>query len=340
MKKSGKLRNFFVNNGKDFIVILILIIFFSLLLEQTIRFYMFGNDSFSYHKMNSIGSLGTSGFVKASSDPSIVYDLKPNLDSYLKLADFKTNSQGLRDREYSVEKPPDTFRVAVIGGSYTLPAGVGIDDAYHTVLEKRLNNESPHLNYEFINFGVGGYTTKNKLATLRHKALDYKPDLILFVLDGSQLADEDDKEFVPKERENNFFKSFAFELFMKSNVIKYLFKNPSSYLEEQYDNLDKLDAELHELSEISENYGVPICVVVVDHDYSHYELSEKIKSLVEKNRLFYSNTVPAFKNTYFKDFSIYEIDAHPNATAHRIFAEVIYIDLQKQSLLDKEKAGP
>lgn len=336
MKKSGNTRNFFVNNGKDFIVIIILIILFSLLLEQTIRYYMFGTDSFSYHKMNSIGSLGSSGFIKASSNPSIVYDLKPDLDSYLKLADFKTNSEGLRDREYSIEKPTDTFRVAVIGGSYTLPAGVGIDDAFHTVLEDRLNKESPDINYELINFGVGGYTTKNKLATLKYKAFEYKPDLILFVLDGSQLADEEDKEFIPKERENNFFQSFAFKLFMKSNVIKYLFKDPSSHLEEQYENLDKLDTELQELSEISNNNVVPICVVIVDHDYRHFELGEKIGSLVTKNNLYYSNTIPAFKNTYFKDFSIYEIDAHPNATAHRVFAEVIYIDLQKHSLITKE----
>lgn len=336
MTKQGKLHNLFVNRGKDFIVIIVLIVLFSLLLEQTIRYYMFGMDSFSYHKMNSIGSLGKSGFIQASSNPAIVYELKPNLDSYLKLADFKTNSQGLRDKEYSIEKPHDTFRIAVIGGSYTLPSGVGIDDAYHTVLENRLNEESRGLSYEVINFGVGGYTTKNKLATLKYKALDYEPDLILFVLDGSQLADEEDKDFVPKERKNNFFQSFAFKLFLKSKVINYLFKDHSIYLEEQYENLDKLDKELGELREISDEHGVPILVVELDHDYSSLKLAEEIGSLVKKHNLYYSNTVPAFRNTYYKDFSIYEIDAHPNATAHRIFAEVIYIDLQKHSLIRKE----
>jgi len=74
---------------------------------------------------------------------------------------------------------------------------------------------------------------------------------------------------------------------------------------------------------------------VLDHDYSHYELSGEIKKLVEKNNLYYSNTIPAFKDADLRDLTIYKIDIHPNAEANRIFTDAIYNDLRTQSLLNK-----
>ena len=167
---------------KDLLVVFILIILFSLILEQSIRFYLFGKDSFSYYKMKSVGSMGYTGYLKKSDLPAVVYEFKPGIGSYFKLAGFKTNSQGLRDKEYSLEKTANTFRVAVIGGSFTVPVGVEIDQAFHSILENRLNQEFPDLNYEFINFAVSGYRINNKIAALKQKALEYKPDLILFIL--------------------------------------------------------------------------------------------------------------------------------------------------------------
>ncbi len=150
--------------------------------------------------------MGYTGYLQKSDYPDVVYEFKPKIDSYFKLADFKTNSQGFRDKEYSLEKPEKTFRVAVIGGSFTVPAGVEIDEAFHSLLEERFKKENPGSNYEFINFGVSGYRINNKMATLKHKALKYNPDLILFILDGSQFTEEEEEEeFNPKPQKNQLF---------------------------------------------------------------------------------------------------------------------------------------
>ncbi len=279
--------------------------------------------------------MGYTGYLKKSELPKVIYEFKPGIDSYFKLADFKTNSQGLRDKEYSLEKPADTFRVAVIGGSFTVPAGVEIDQAFHSLLENRLNQEFSDLNYEFINFGVSGYRINNKIAALKYRALEYKPDLILFVLDSSQFTEDEEKEFNPKPQKNQFFQSFTYKLISKNK----LFKNDSKheeFLDDHLRGLNKLDLALKELHHISRKYNVPICVVVLDHDYSHYALSGQIKKLVDKNSLYYSSTVPAFKDTNISDFTIYKIDIHPNAEANRIFADAIYNDLKIQSLLNKK----
>jgi hypothetical protein len=320
---------------KDLLVVFILILLFALLLEQTMRFYLFGTESLSYQKMKSVGSMGYTGYLQKSDFPDVVYEFKPEIDSYFKLADFRTNSQGLRDKEYSLEKPANTFRVAVIGGSFTVPAGVEIDEAFHSILENRLNKENPDLNYEFINFGVSGYRINNKIATLEHKALKYNPDLILFILDGSQFTEDEEKEFKPKSQKNQFFQSFTYKLISKNKLFTQDNKD-QEFLDEHKTGLDQFNLELQKLSNISQKNKVPICVVVLDHDYSHYEMSKEIKRLVENNNLYYSNTIPSFQDIDISELTIYKIDIHPNSKANQIFADSIYRDLKNQSLIDKK----
>jgi len=279
--------------------------------------------------------MGYTGYLQKSDFPDVVYEFKPEIDSYFKLADFKTNSRGLRDKEYSLEKPANTFRVAVIGGSFTVPAGVEIDEAFHSILEDRFNKENPDFNYEFINFGVSGYRINNKIATLEHKALKYNPDLILFILDGSQFTEDEEKEFKPKSQKNQFFQSFTYKLISK-NKLSTQDNKDQEFLDEHKTGLDQFNLELQKLSNISQKNNVPICVVVLDHDYSHYEMSKEIKRLVENNNLYYSNTIASFQDIDISELTIYKIDIHPNSKANQIFADSIYMDLKNQSLIDKK----
>ncbi len=48
--------------------------------------------------------MGVSGLIKPSSYTKIIFELKPNLNTYFKMARFMTNSCGLRDKEYLVDK--------------------------------------------------------------------------------------------------------------------------------------------------------------------------------------------------------------------------------------------
>ncbi len=284
--------------------------------------------------MKSVGSMGYTGYLQESDFPGVVYEFKPGIDSYFKLSDFKTNSKGLRDKEYSLDKPENTFRVAVIGGSFTVPAGVDIDLAFHSILEDRLTSENPDLEYEFINFGVSGYRINNKIATLKHKALKYDPDLVLFILDGSQFTEDEEKDFKPKPKKNQFFQSFTYKLLSKAKVFKDDDKH-KEYLDKHLEGLGELDNDLLELSQISKQYNVPIAIVVLDHDYSHYKLSGEIEGLVKKNNLYFSNTIPAFQDIDIGELTIYKTDIHPNAKVNQIFADEIYEDLEEQSLIKK-----
>jgi lysophospholipase L1-like esterase len=94
------------------------------------------------------------------------------------------NSAGLRDREHSLEKPPGTFRIAVLGDSYTEAMQLPMEQTYWARMEQELSGCSALAGrqVEVVNFGVSGYSTAQELLVLRHKVQPYHPDLVLQAL--------------------------------------------------------------------------------------------------------------------------------------------------------------
>lgn len=90
---------------------------------------------------------------------------------------IKTNSFGIRDKEYSLEKPTGTYRIFVVGDSYTFGWGVDNEDIYTEVLEERLNGNGGG-KYEVFNLGINGIGTDLKYLRLLQYS-DYSPDLVI-----------------------------------------------------------------------------------------------------------------------------------------------------------------
>jgi lysophospholipase L1-like esterase len=111
------------------------------------------------------------------------YELRPNVDVEFKGARLRTNSYGMRDREYPVNKPLGTFRIALFGDSYTMGAGVGDSDDYSTLLENHLNRERPleaFNNYEVLNFAVGGYSAIQSALGAKVTVPMFDPDVVMY----------------------------------------------------------------------------------------------------------------------------------------------------------------
>ncbi len=90
---------------------------------------------------------------------------------------LRINSKGLRDREYPYEKPAGTRRILVLGDSMTWGLGVGDDELFTEVLEKRLETEQPR--WEVINAAVSGYGTDQEFLFLRQEGFKYQPDIVM-----------------------------------------------------------------------------------------------------------------------------------------------------------------
>ncbi|MGH8012859.1 MAG: SGNH/GDSL hydrolase family protein [Candidatus Binataceae bacterium] len=94
------------------------------------------------------------------------------------------NHDGFRGPDYPKAKPPGTIRVAVLGDSYVEAMQVPENETFTAIIQKRLR-DCPELKgkaVEAMNFGVDGYGTAQELLTLRRKAWDYSPDIVVLAI--------------------------------------------------------------------------------------------------------------------------------------------------------------
>jgi hypothetical protein len=117
-------------------------------------------------------------------DPITGTSLRPGMEGWQRdegRAYVKISAQGLRDREHSIAKPAGTYRIAVLGDSYTEAMQVDIDRTFWALLPKRLQScgFAAGKKLETLNFGVSGYGTAHELLTLRERVWPYAPDMVL-----------------------------------------------------------------------------------------------------------------------------------------------------------------
>ena len=306
-----------------------------LLLELSARVFLFGLAGLHPRKIDSLGLLRATGLTRTSPHPELGLELEPDLDGYFKLARFRTNSRGLRDREYTLEKLPDTYRVAVLGASFTMPSGVEIEDSFHSILEERLTAESPALTYEFINFAVAGYGPRQCLAMLRLRALDYAPDLLVFAvskLSMPRLLGAWDRPLPrPKsqDRKHSFFASFLVRLLEVRLGGRWV----GTWQARVPHRVRGGATIIEKLSEISRATGIAVVVMRLEYDARPpSELDLDVETGVRSKGLHFLDTRRAFAGTTPSDFWIHEIDPHPNGRAHAIFAETLATFLLERHL--------
>jgi lysophospholipase L1-like esterase len=111
--------------------------------------------------------------------------LRGEYSSYVKI-----NNKGLRGREYDYDQGDNTYRILVLGDSFTAGLQVPEEQAFPKQLEALLQAEFPQTNFEVINAGVIGYGTDNQLAYFTGEGYKYQPDLVLLAFfTGNDITD-------------------------------------------------------------------------------------------------------------------------------------------------------
>ena len=136
-----------------------------------------------YPKIPDVADSAPTGFHTA--DRNLGWTLKPGASGEWKgegASFVQVNSEGLRDREHTKEKPPNTLRVAVLGDSFTEAIHVPVEQTFWSKLERKLGNCNAikgKQKVEVINFGIQGYGTAQELIMLRKKVWNYNPDIVV-----------------------------------------------------------------------------------------------------------------------------------------------------------------
>jgi hypothetical protein len=234
-------------------------------------------------------------------------------------------------------KPPGTFRVAVLGSSFTLPVGVEIEDAFHSLLEERCSRERAPERCEFLNFAVGMHGPSQFLAMLRQRALAFAPDLVLvdvtamaaprMLADIRDTPSRDALRLVAPDGPRSFLVKLIqsrLGLGRPGFTARPLAFPPP---------VPEAQQVVAKLGEISRERGLPIVVVRLEYDpRSPTALERTLEARVREEGMLYLDTRTAFRGRPPQEFWIHELDPHPNPRAHALFADVIEKFLRSRSL--------
>jgi hypothetical protein len=128
-------------------------------------------------------------------DPVIGYHHVPNASYWhFKENDHPTtgviNRWGWRDQEWTLEKPHDVYRIAVLGDSHVEAMDVEQDSTFMKLAERSLNTGPTDKKFELMNFGASGFTQSEELLVLEREVILFNPDMvILFFWPGNDITD-------------------------------------------------------------------------------------------------------------------------------------------------------
>lgn len=97
---------------------------------------------------------------------------------------IRINSDGMRDHERPIARPPSTLRVALLGSSEVEGRQVPMDKGFASVLERHLNHTlSPKgKQADVMNFAANGYTFSQNYLTLHNHVWKYDPQIVMLVI--------------------------------------------------------------------------------------------------------------------------------------------------------------
>jgi len=174
----------------NLLVLSVAVLIFTAVLELTVRIVFWRSLDFAMEMWKYAIEL-----KRPVADPSLSFVHVPNRSAFLMGVQVSINSRGLRDREYPELKPPDTYRIVMLGDSTTLGWGVEQDQTIPKILERELNR-SPIAGYrrcEVLNSGVGNYDTVQEVAHYRTYDRALHPDLVIldyFINDAEPVPSE------------------------------------------------------------------------------------------------------------------------------------------------------
>ena len=124
--------------------------------------------------------------------PHFHHRLIPNETYHFKTAEFdvdiRTNRYGLRGGDPVIPKPAGTFRILMMGDSYTFGFPVRDEEAFCYRIQEGLRAQG--LPVEVINAGVSGYSPTLHYISLRDQFLEFQPDLVVLWYDLGDIQED------------------------------------------------------------------------------------------------------------------------------------------------------
>lgn len=261
--------------------------------------------------------------------------LKPNVQVVFKGAPMSTNRWGMRDKEYSKSKPPGVYRFALVGGSSEMGSGVRDNQVIDALVEERMNQAAPDsTTYEILNFSVTGYHLIQKVKLMESRVPEFEPDVLLYISPQREEGRLSNK--IPKMLRNRLvFESEFLVNLLDSAGIDY--DTPPEIVKQRIApfTFDIVQWGYSTVVDTCRAKGIiPVWVFMptLDPEGSrNAEEDEKLRSLAETNGFLIMDLSKAFEGHDLSTLQLAEFDRHPNAKAHQLLANELYLEVRRMS---------
>src|SRR5580700_6163771 len=263
----------------------------------------------------------------ANSDLSFAH--APNRSAFLMGVPVSINSEGMRDREFSLEKPPDVYRVMMLGDSTTFGWGVRQEDTAAKFLERKLNAALPpgFHRVEVINTGVGNYDTVQEVTYYETIGWKYHLDLVVLVFFIN------DPEPVPVEKKG-FLIDRSYLIAFATNRIDGLMRHAGvrpdwkTYYASLYDDdrpgFQACKKAIGSLAESTRSHGAKLLVAILPElhqingdSYPFKSAHQKIKVVAVTENVPVVELIDGLKDHGAEEtLWVTPLDDHPNARAN------------------------
>jgi len=271
-----------------------------------------------------------------STNPLIGHLHKPNEKVRLMNVDVSINSDGFRDKEYTIKKN-SKYRIIFLGDSITFGWGVSQNETFSNILETEINKSYPT---EILNFGTGNYNTEQEVNLFLEKGLKYNPDkVVVFYFIN-------DTEVTPKKSYLEFLGYSQLFTFYWSNYHKILGrvgfeKNYKDYYSDLYKEnqvgWQHAQKAFLRLKEITQQKKVALQVIILPelHNLTDYPFKREhqiISSFFTQNQIQNLDLLPFLNKWNHPELLwVAKDDAHPNRLGHQLIARYSLDFISKKS---------
>lgn len=251
-----------------------------------------------------------------------------------RLRNYTLNEEGFRGPEIQYEKKKNVIRIMGFGDSFGFGQGVQWEDTYLEQLRIALLRERPDIRIETLNKAKPGWNTVQQYNYARATGIKFSPDIfiILFVLNDPEFRGYTLTSLTRLPIEPYLWRSHVYFYLVRAyNMIRYPY---NEYIKNLYkegsQTSEYCQRSLIEFGKLARKDKIfiilAICPILSDFDnYEFAYIHKKISAWGSLSELFVVDLLPSFKqaNIPAHTLRVSSQDWHPNATGHKIIADVL-----------------
>jgi lysophospholipase L1-like esterase len=274
---------------------------------------------------------------QVSTDPLLGHAHAPNRHATLMGVDFRTNSRGLRDREFAYDREPGTFRILMLGDSMTVGWGVRAEATFSKRIEAMYREGG--IAAEVINAGVGNYNTVQEIEYFLTEGHRYRPDLVVLNFYPN------DAEPVPVSRPPPTLLRVCRSCVLIAGALDTLARKyfderdwAQYYLSLYSDGTGRgwLDAResIRKLVEYCKANDIRALIAILPdlHDVQHYRLqlvSDLVQAAAAEFDIPFVDVLPHLQAYDSSALWVTAPDPHANALAHAVIAQALFDTIEE-----------